>query len=99
MACNFIKNEFFRIYYPKIVATDTDKPFSYLQRNFFVGHLPDKGFYNELVTAFYNKKRKILNIHGFESTWDLLNQSSGKILRSSPSEVFLENNSSKIFKM
>ena len=56
LVCSFIKNEFFRIYYPKIVATDTDKPFTYLQRNLFVGHLPDKGFYNELVTAFYNKK-------------------------------------------
>ena len=41
------------MYYPKIFVTDADKPFSYLQSNFFVEHLPDKCFYNELVaTAF-----------------------------------------------
>ena len=59
---NFIKNEFSRIYYAKILATDTDKPFSYLQSNFFVEHLPDKYFYNELVTAFFIKKgEKLFN--------------------------------------
>ena len=48
------------MYYPKILATDTDKPFSYLQSNFFVEHLPDECFCNELVTAaIYIKKRKI----------------------------------------
>ena len=49
---NFIKNEFSRIYYAKILATDTDKPFSYLQSNFFVEHLPDKCFYKELVKSW-----------------------------------------------
>ena len=39
------------MYYPKILTTDTEKPFSYLQSNFFVEHFPDKFFYNELVTA------------------------------------------------
>ena len=39
------------MYYAKILVTDTDKLFSYLQSNFFVEHLPDKCFYNELVTA------------------------------------------------
>ena len=44
------------MYCPKILATDRDKPFSYLQSKFFVEHLPDKCFCNELVTAaFYIK--------------------------------------------
>ena len=47
------------MYYSKILATDTDKPLRYFQSNFFVEHLPDKNFYNELVTAaFYIKKRE-----------------------------------------
>ena len=51
------------MYYPKILTTDKEKPFSYMQSNFFVEHLPDKCFYNELVTAaFYiKKKEKFLN--------------------------------------
>ena len=49
------------MYYPKILTTNIEKPFSYLQRNFFVEHLFDKCFYTELVNAaFYIKKRKIL---------------------------------------
>ena len=56
LACNFIKNKFFRIYYSKILATDTDELFSCLLSNFFVEQLPDKCFYNELVTAFSIKK-------------------------------------------
>ena len=58
LACTFIKNEFFRIYYAKIVATETDKPLSYLHSNFFVENLPNKCFYNELVTPFSIKKRE-----------------------------------------
>ena len=76
---------------------NSDKPFTYLQSKYFVEHLRDKCFNNEFITvAFYIKKREIslINIRGFEPTWDLLIQSSGKILRSSPSEVFLENNCS-----
>ena len=47
------------MYYAKILAIDTDKLFSYLQSNIFVEHLPDKCFYNELVTAaIYIKKRE-----------------------------------------
>ena len=71
------------MYYPKIIATDIDEPFRYLKSNLFVEH-------HELVTAvFYIKKEKknLIDIHGFGSTWDLLIQSSGKISRSSPSEI------------
>ena len=47
------------MFYAKILAIDTDKLFSYLQSYFFVEHLPDKCFYNELVTAaIYIKKRE-----------------------------------------
>ena len=46
-ACNFIKNEFLRMYYPKVLTTNTEKPFSYLLSNFFAEHLPDKCFDNE----------------------------------------------------
>ena len=51
------------MYYPKILTTDKEKPFVYLQSNVFVEHLSDKCFYNELVAAaFYIKKgEKFLN--------------------------------------
>ena len=51
------------MYYAKILATDTDKLFSYLQSNIFVEHLLDKCFYNEFATAaIYIKKGKILEL-------------------------------------
>ena len=60
------------MYYAKILVIDTDKLFSYLQSNFFVEHLPDKCFYNELVTAaifiLKGEKNYLIIIHGFEST-------------------------------
>ena len=56
-AFNFVKNKFLRMYYSKVLVTDTDKQFCYLQINFFVEHLPDKYFYNELVTAAFNLKK------------------------------------------
>ena len=39
-ACNFIKKEFLRIYYQKILNTTTEKQFSYLQSNFFKNTYP-----------------------------------------------------------
>ena len=71
------------MYYPKILGTDTDEPFTYLKSNFFLEH-------HELETAvFYIKKEKksLIDIHSFGSTWDLLIQSSDKISRRSPSEI------------
>ena len=44
---------------------------------------PVQCFYNELVTdVYYIKKREkksLIDGHGFQSTWELLIQSSGKI--------------------
>ena len=52
------------MYYAKILATDTDKLFSYLQSNIFVEHLLDKCFYNKFATAaIHIKKRKFLNYY------------------------------------
>ena len=46
------------MYYPKVLTTDTEKPFSYLQSSFFIVHLPDKYCYNWISNCWSSLEKE-----------------------------------------